>query len=512
MKAHIEAIEGNDTWLAQRAKRSPDRVALVVGASTLSYGQLDEEARSLADGLRAAGVGSGDTVAARLEDGVDFARLLWALREIRAAVLPINPRWVAEEAGHVLADSRASLLVDDGSARAEAGAQRAGGVPRAVLHQGQLERQSEGSSEGRSETRLAEFGHPRLGGEEEDILAVLYTSGTTGRPKGAMLSAAAFQASARGAAELLGTGPDERWLACMPLFHVGGLSILLRACLAGSSVVVQPGFNAGAVSRALDDEAISGVSLVAAMLQRLLEVRGDRPPPASLRWLLLGGGPAPEALLVRARQLGYPLAPTYGLTEAASQVATRLPAEDALPLDGHLRPLPGTALKVLDEEGRTLPAGQAGEIYIRGGTLMSGYLGQPEATERVFQKGWLRSGDIGVLDLRGYLRVLDRREDLIVSGGENIYPAEIEAVLAQHPAVAEAAVVGEPDEEFGARPVAYWVAAPGAEETDLRAYCRERLAGYKVPRRFARMEALPRNSAGKVLRRELRGSSGSEPA
>jgi O-succinylbenzoic acid--CoA ligase len=248
------------------------------------------------------------------------------------------------------------------------------------------------------------------------------------------------------------------------------------------------------------------------MLQRLLDVRGERPAPAGLKRMLIGGGPAPRALLERAHALGYPLAPTYGLTEAASQVATRLPGDSAPPFDDRLRPLPGTELRVVDESGRGLAAGEVGEICVRGPTVMRGYLGQPEASAQALRQGWLHTGDVGILDGAGGLKVLDRRDDLIVSGGENIYPGELESVIASHPAVSEVAVVAEPDAEFGAHPVACWVAAaadsgePG-EEPDLEAYCRRRLAAYKVPRRFVRMESLPRNAAGKILRRQLRGES-----
>ena len=504
MSGDFDPAVWSGSWLARRAALSPDRIALEVGESVIRYGELHEIARRLARRLAAAGVGAGEVVAARAEDVSDFACLVWGLRELGAVLLPLNPRLTAEEAAQVLRDSGVRLLVDDGEPIAQAAAALAGGLARGVLRSGDFESLASlpaGASTG-----------PGPGWKDADGLALIYTSGTTGQPKGAMLPCSAFLASARGSAELLGTGPDERWLACMPLFHVGGLSILLRACLAGSAVVLQPGFDPGAVDRALERDGITGVSLVATMLQRLLGERGERRPPSSLRWVLLGGGPAPAALLAPARALGYPLAPTYGLTEAASQVATRLPADADSPLDGRLCPLPGTALKIVDTAGRVLPAGEPGEICIRGETLMRGYLGRPEATARALRDGWLHTGDVGTLDAGGRLRVLDRREDLIVSGGENVYPAEIEATLAQHPAVLEAAVVGEPDAEFGARPVAWWVAAvPGAEEPDLEAFCRERLAGYKVPRRFLRLASLPRNSAGKLLRRDLRGRrSGSE--
>ena len=220
-----------------------------------------------------------------------------------------------------------------------------------------------------------------------------------------------------GSAALLGTDSEERWLGCMPLFHVGGLSILLRACLAGSAVVVQPGFDAQAVSEALDGLEITGVSLVATMLGRLLDFRGERPAPPGLRRVLLGGGPAPRLLLARAHAAGYPLAPTYGLTEAASQVATRLPGDLGEPFDARLCPLPGTEIRVVDASGAVVGSGKAGEICVRGATLMRGYLGRPEATARALHQGWLHTGDLGLLDDRGRLRVLDRRDDLIVRGG-----------------------------------------------------------------------------------------------
>ena len=491
------------SWLAERAARDPERVALRFGASLVRYGELQREAGALAMGLIELGIGPGDVVATMVANGEEFPRLLWALREIGAVLLPLNLRLLPEEAAYIVADAGACLLVDAGGAAGQGAAEvarRAGHLPRARMQERGIE----------SLPGAAHFQRPHAREEAKGALALIYTSGTTGRPKGAILTPAAFGASARASAALLGTGADDCWLACMPLFHVGGLSILLRACLAGSSVEVHPGFDAEEVARALESGRVTGISLVATMLARLLEVRGERPAPEGLRWLLLGGGPAPAALLERAHALGYPLAPTYGLTEAASQVATRLPMDTAPPFGERLRALPGTELKIAGPAGESLPPGEAGEICIRGGTLMRGYLGQPEATARALRGGWLHSGDLGTLDAAGGLRVLDRRDDLIVSGGENIYPAEIEAVLAEHPGILEAAVVGEPDPEYGARPVAWWVPRePGAEIADLADFCRARLAGYKVPGRFVATDALPRNAAGKVLRRELRkGASG----
>ncbi len=353
-------------------------------------------------------------------------------------------------------------------------------------------------------------------GREDDALLLLYTSGTTGRPKGALLSHAALAASADASARHLcashlgvsernlGVSARERWLACLPLFHVGGLSILLRSARHRHPVVLHEQFDPDAVSRSLDGDAITHLSLVPTMLARLLEARGAKPAPETLEAVLLGGGPAAPALLERALALGLPLAPTYGLTEAASQVATLPPGAGTPGRDG-LLPLPNTEVRIVGASGEALPAGEVGEITVHGPTLMSGYLGRPEETDRALRDGWLHTGDLGRLDATGRLFVLDRRSDLVVSGGENVYPAEVEAVLAQHSDVAEAGVAGAPDPEFGERPVAFVVPSPSArpDPDQLARFCRERLAGYKVPVRFVFTAELPRNASGKLQRHRL---------
>nr|MBO2487322.1 2-succinylbenzoate-CoA ligase [Bacillota bacterium] len=245
------------------------------------------------------------------------------------------------------------------------------------------------------------------------------------------------------------------------------------------------------------------VSVVSVMLARMLEARTE-PYPPTFRVALLGGGPVPQVLVERAQGLGLPVAPSYGLTEAASQVATLPPHEAAARPGSSGRPLFGVELRIV-QDGQDQPPGEPGEILVRGPNVMAGYHGQPEATARALAGGWLHTGDVGYLDEQGYLYVLDRRDDLIISGGENIYPAEVEGVLLEHPAVAEAGVVGVPDPVWGQAVVAAVRLRPGAafDEAALRQFCRERLAGYKVPARIVAVEALPRTPSGKLMRRRL---------
>jgi len=468
---------------------APEREALGFASERLARGELARRADAMAAGLERAGAGPGDVVAVLLSGSPAWAAVVHGLDRLGAILLPLNARLTPRELVHPLRDSGTRWLVHDDSplaSLAEDAAREAAGI--SLLPVDALARAGE---------RAQQSG--------AGLQALLYTSGTTGEPKGAWLAAGALRASAAASAEHLGVRDDDRWLACLPLFHVGGLSILLRAARDATGVLLHDGFEAAAVSDALDRGGVSHVSLVPTMLERLLAARAGRPAPAGLRCVLLGGGPAAAATLEEAADLGWPLAPTYGLTEAASQVATALPSGSREPLRDGLPALPGTALRIVREDGEEAAPGEAGEIQVKGPTLMRGYWNRPEETARTLVSGWLRTGDLGVLDDRGHLHVHDRRSDLIVSGGENVYPAEVEAVLAGHPDLAEAGVRGVPDAEFGSRPVA-WCVARADEAPDpaaLDRYCRERLAGYKVPVRFHRVAALPRNASGKLQRQRL---------
>jgi O-succinylbenzoic acid--CoA ligase len=335
--------------------------------------------------------------------------------------------------------------------------------------------------------------------------AILFTSGTTGRPKGVCLTYANQLASARASARRLGSEPDDRWLLCMPMHHIGGLSIPLRSVIQATAVEVHAGFDPERVARALDTRPIRVATLVPTMLARVFEA-GLARRPAALRALLLGGGPIPAVLVEKSLARGIPTAPTYGLTEACSQVATLPPAELARAGDTAGRALSDTELCIARADGSPAGTGEPGQILVRGPQVMRGYLDRPEDSARVLAGGWLHTGDVGTLDADGYLRVLDRREDLIVSGGENVYPAEVEAALLAHPGVREAAVIARADSTWGQLVHAVVALAPGAAlgPAELDAWLRTRLAGFKRPRGYTFRESLPRTASGKLRRAELR--------
>jgi O-succinylbenzoic acid--CoA ligase len=311
-----------------------------------------------------------------------------------------------------------------------------------------------------------------------DTAAILFTSGTTGVPRGAQLSYDALVASAAASAVNLGWREDDRWMACMPLAHVGGLSILTRCLAARAAVVLEPRFDAATLPARLVEERVTLLSLVPTMLAKLLDEHPSWTPPSHLRALLLGGAAAPARLLARARARGIPVLTTYGLTEACSQVVT----------GG--RALPGVELRIVGDEGR---------VQVRGPMLMSGYLGEPPLAPGA----WFDTGDLGEIDASGTLRLHARRTDLVVTGGENVYPAEVEDALAACPGVAAACVFGVPDETWGQIVAALVVpegAAAGFDREAFRAAVTERLAPHKRPRRLALVDALPQNRAGKLDR------------
>ena len=480
--------------LRWRAAETPEAPALETDSGVWTFADLADRARRGAAYLSAI-VPAGDAPVALLMGGnAEFAAWFHATTLAGRTVLPLNHRLTAGELAQQLDSARACcVLGETGDERLDVIRSRMSGVRIEIA-----------PSFDALPVPPDPDGVPTS--DAGAVLAVLFTSGTSGRAKGACLTRDNFLASARAAEDRLGDAAHGRWLACMPLFHVGGLSILMRSVLFGGPVRLQSRFDATAVSDALDDGDIAGLSLVPTMLSRLLAHRGERAAPAGLRVLLLGGAAAAPGLVARALAAGYPLCPTYGLTEAASQVATAAPPRRGAGRTAPMLPVLGTELRIV-ADGRDLPPGVAGEILVRGPTVMRGYLHDAPSTARVLQDGWLHTGDIGVLDADGGLQILDRRDDLVVSGGENVYPAEVEAVLLEHPGVADAGVTGIADDDLGARVVAWVVVEPGAtiDADTLRLHCRERLAGFKRPREYRFVTTLPRNAAGKLQRRCLAG-------
>jgi O-succinylbenzoic acid--CoA ligase len=336
--------------------------------------------------------------------------------------------------------------------------------------------------------------------ERDETALLLFTSGTTGEPKCVRLTLGNLVSSASAAAFRLGVAPGDRWLDCLPVYHTGGLAPLVRCPLYGTTLLVQGGFEAGRTADAMADRAATGVSLVPTQLHRLLA--GGWRPPDSLGTVLLGGAPADPALVERALEAGVPVYPTYGLTEAASQVATATPALAREYPASVGQPLVVTSVTILGDGGPVDP-GETGELVVDGPTVTPGYL-DPERTAAAFGEYGLRTGDIGYRDADGRLWVLGRADDTIVTGGENVHPSTVEPALCEHPGVAEAAVVGVPDEEWGQRVGAVVVASGDVTAGGLQEFARERLAGYEIPRTIRFADELPRTHSGTVDRAAVR--------
>jgi O-succinylbenzoic acid--CoA ligase len=480
-------------WLSHRARVSPHRPALVFEAQTWSYRDLDRDVTRLAGQLTSAGVTAGRHVAVLLPNRPEFVLLFHALARLRAVLVPLNLRLTVDELSRQVTQANCDLLLYSDETADSAERLPLQGLPLRTLAARPLPD---------TVPVLPPF-------DQSATQAILYTSGTTGRPKGAMLTYNNHFYSAVASSFRLGTAAAARWLVSLPLYHVGGQAIILRACLYGTTVVLLSGFKPEDIALALAKHEVTLVSVVPTVLHRLVNNYAPQIKTPHLRTILVGGAALSAPLAQQCATFELPVVTTYGLTEAASQVATATVTGTAAKPGSVGKPLMFTTVRVADSRGHSLPAGEVGELVVGGPTVMIGYYRRPEATARALRGGELFTGDLGYLDEDGDLWLVERREDLIVSGGENVYPAEVEAVLRGHPALDEVCVVGLPHPEWGQQvTVAVTLrpeAAPEAITTaTLMEFARPHLAGYKLPRRVVLLPTLPQTASGKIRRNAVR--------
>jgi o-succinylbenzoate---CoA ligase len=437
-----------DNWLAQRAHSCPERTALVTEGSSVTYAELEAEATWVARRLAAYGVRREATAALTMHPHREEVALLHALMKLGAVAMPLSPQLTDAEREAVLASERPAVDLNDAA-----------------------------------ELTQTEADLPLLGEHDmDDLQCIILTGGSTGAPRQVGLTYGNFLFSAVGSAFNIGVDPADRWLCCLPLSHVAGLSIVLRSVIYGTTAVLLDGFDTDQVSSTLASGGITVLSLVPTMLIRLLEAGADLSAP---RAILIGGGPVPEAALEEALDRGATVVQTYGMTETCSQVTTLAPEDARRKIGSAGRPLLTTHLRI-----------EGDEILVQGPTV---------SRDARDADGWLHTGDLGHIDEEGFLYVTGRRSEMIVSGGENVMPAEVESVLLAHPAVADVAVLGRPDPEWQEAVCALVVLTEGTEagEQELREHCATSLAGFKVPKRIDFVGELPRSTSGKLLRAEL---------
>ncbi len=499
------------TILTETALAAPDAPVCRFGGAATSYRELDEQSGRLAAGLQAAGLPPGAVVALQLPNIPPFLAAYFGALKAGLVVLPLNPLLMAPELEYHLADSAASLLIGFEGMHAEAAkACETTGVPLYLVSMGTdpLPDGARPVSELFGAAPLDEPGGvPRA---PDDTAVLVYTSGTTGRPKGAELTHFQLYMNSTIAGGLFGVRSDDVVLAVLPFFHVFGLSSVINVFIRhGGCLSILPRFQPAAVLDALEADRCTVIGGVPTMLHALAQLDITGRDLSALRVAVSGGASLPEDIM-RTFEEKYRIEVLegYGMTETASSCSFNRPGDRKVLSIG--KPLWGVRMRVADPAGRPLPPGRehVGEILIRGHNVMKGYLGRPEATAETLGDGWLHSGDLGYVDSDGFYFIVDRAKDLVIRGGYNVYPREIEEVLYAHPAVLEAAVIGKPDERLGEEVVAVVALRPGASATaeEIIAYTRERLAAYKYPREVRFMAELPKGPSGKILKAALRDS------
>ena len=501
------AVLGLAEWLRRRAQRAPQRPALTYDDVTWRYGEFQDRVERLSGVLAAHGVRRGDRVGYLGFDDPMFLATEFAASRIGAIFVPLNFRLTGPELAFIINDAGVSVLL--------AGSEHHGiidGVRGELACKHFLGAAEEAPGWPAAQNLMAQCKDipQQEAVDADDVAAIMYTSGTTGHPKGAMLSNLNLWTQCINVMLVKDVREADVTLSFAPLFHVGGmLAVTLPTLLAGGHVVLQRGFDVQAVMQAIPQYRITVAFAVPAMVLFMSQHPDfERTDLGSLRLIAIGGAPMPESLLRLYKSRGIPVLQGYGMTETSATI-TWLHADRFMEKLGSA----GTPIMLTEvcikEIGGTLPAGAnaTGEICVRGGNVMKGYWNRPQANAEAFDAdGWFHTGDVGYFDAEGFLFICDRVKDMLITGGENVYPAEVESVLYDHPAIAECAVVGAPDEKWGERVVAVVALKPGKTLTldELREFADGRLARYKLPRELRLVNALPRNPTGKVLKRRIR--------
>jgi long-chain acyl-CoA synthetase len=486
-------------WPLRRAARvAADRPAVRFGDVALTYAETWDRSRRLAGALGGLGLGRGDRVAVVARNSHRYLELYQAVPGAGLVLVPLNHRHADAELRYALEDSGARVLFTD---------RPVSDLPACIEHvidAGEAHEELIADA-----SPISDFPDDV---DEDDLAGIFYTGGTTGGAKGVMLRHRSIVSNAMHVQAVWPFDEETCFLLVAPMFHLAGTLAVLPCVWHGARQVVMPAFDPGSALDLIEAEGVSATQVVPSMLAALCDEQLERPRDvSSVRFLTFGGAPSATETLRRARR-AFPhaeLMTMYGATETAPLVTAVRHLERLLDTP-HARtcgrPLVGVELRVVDPTDRTpVAAGRVGEVAVRGANVMLGYWKKPRQTADVLEAGWYHTGDLGRLDERGYLELVDRAKDMIVSGGENVYSTEVEDVLYRHPAVAEAAVFGVPDERWGEAVHAVVVPRSTVTEEELVTFCREAIAGYKVPKRIElRDEPLPKSGAGKVLKRDLR--------
>ncbi|CRK85107.1 o-succinylbenzoate--CoA ligase [Neobacillus massiliamazoniensis] len=501
-------VKGIGNWFVKHSKARPDRLAFVYNEKRYTYVEVNERVNRLANTLLTKGVRKGDRVNALLFNTNEMLESMFACAKIGAIFVPINFRLSVDEVLYIVNDSRAYHFIYD--CRMKSLVEQLRDMKSSLqeyIHVGNNPHKEDSVYE--DLIANASNKEPEYDIRLEDVQMMMYTSGTTGRPKGAMLTHGNTQWNAINSINIIPFDYSDSTLAVAPLFHIGGMSVITSPLLyKGGTVFLEDHFDPTRVLQKIHDERITSIFLVPAMWQALTNVENfGAYDISSLRIAISGGAPCPITVIEFFQKRDIPFYEGFGLTETAPSVCI-LDRENSVRKNGSVgRELIHTSVRIVDPNDRDVPTGEVGEMIVNGPNVMAGYWNKPEATKESIKNGWFYTGDLAKFDVEGFIYIVDRKKDMIITGGENVYPIEIEQLLYRHPNIKEVAIIGYPDEKWGESIkaiVALKDSGQPLSSTDVESFLHGKIARFKIPKQIEIVEALPRNATGKILKTVLR--------